>query len=219
MTTQTKTRQSATRPAVAAGSETSRLNAATADDVKRGFIRRRWGAEQVSASIIQLRCRIYDNLQPRKGEKLLLRLEIHFCSLFFPEAATSEKKTLKDGCILTNSQKTALLFSRLLLKYNRPNCIHQTSLNFAAASVSHLRGLKRKMRGRFQTQEAGGETHSWQPRGSDHTLSVWMMSFSALEFIFSGPERNPTLWLGVRPTTSRTGSSYGSNFGLLIWNL
>lgn len=63
MTTQTKTRQSATRPAVPAGSETSRPSAAAEDDddddVKRGlYPGRDEGPSRSSASVIQLRCRI-----------------------------------------------------------------------------------------------------------------------------------------------------------------
>lgn len=173
MTTQTKTRQSATRPAIAAGSETSRLNAATADEVKRGFYpaetRGRAGFRLHHSAPLQ---DLNDNVQPRKGEGL---------------AAVDEK--------FKSSESQLSNF-----------------LNFAAAPVFHPKAFKKtKTLGRFQTQEADEDTHCWQSCSSDHTLSVWMMfpkhhgNFSALEFIFSGPERNPKLWLGVRRATSRTG--------------
>lgn len=62
MTTQTKTRQSATRPAVPAGSETSRPSVAADDDdddVKRGlYPGGDEGPSRSSASVIQLHCRI-----------------------------------------------------------------------------------------------------------------------------------------------------------------
>lgn len=107
--TQTKTRQSASGPAVATGSETSWMSAASADDMKRGINLAETSGRapfslRHSAPLQDLKC-LNDNVQPQNGTDLLLET---WNSLL--QTAQLVKINTNDGCIRTHSQVTARLF-------------------------------------------------------------------------------------------------------------